>query len=382
MYQTFSLVAVLCGIFLLHLTSCQGNGNAAEHFLSDNFTHLEWQYKTMLNVILKEKAYETLLLMHQSFNEEKLLDIFTTYQNEKMPKVIMRPNGHLNSYKTLFNSEILAVVFFKGKVDTDLMNGLAQALDYMRQTRILIVAIRIEEDLEDFKELLLKLCETHKMTNVLASLHSSVETIDAKAGALFSLRPFPNYHWQPLRALPHQEFALYPIHWLNMHNKTLLTYPDQSPPKSLVHFDEQGAMHISGYVGLLVWTFAQHYNAHLQMQQPLVEGKVVHFMIIARMVADGQLDVPMSTDAGATGSWHNMSDFVIVCKSHFMVPLSAQLTIREVFTLLLNGQFFGPVVVFSLLLSFVHVLTDLAFEGTLQYMDLIINSKVMPGVLG
>ncbi|XP_013115195.2 uncharacterized protein LOC106092816 [Stomoxys calcitrans] len=379
MFSTLWLVAVFHRVFLWQFISCQETENHTKISLNVMETNLKWRYETFLNAIREEKPFESLLIIHQQqYKEKEILEIFTKYQADEVPKCITMESNLQSSYKSFFNSEILAIILMADRVGRDLMHNLAQTLDYMRQTRVFMVITNIN-NFELFKDKMLNFCETLKLSNVLMSFHSNSTDSSIK---LFRLKPYPNYHWQLVTSWGDKQHPLYPQHWLNLHNKTLLTYPDQFAPKTLVFADEQAQLHISGYVGLLLTAFAKHYNAHLQMYKPLVEGHMVHFKDIVQMVADGLLDVPMSTEGGGSGSWQNMSDYILVNKAGFMVPLSTQLSISEIFALLLDGYFFGCFLVFSLLLSFALALTDLLFEGTLEYLNFVINSKVMPGVLG
>ncbi|XP_059221704.1 uncharacterized protein LOC131996233 [Stomoxys calcitrans] len=383
MYSTLCLVAVFQGVFLLNSITCQRTKIHAEHMLTTNNTELSFDYETLLNAIHKEKAYDSLLIIHQtSPSKEKFLEVFTKYQAVEVPRLTMRPHGPQFSYKALYNSEILVIILMAGKVDKTSMHYLGEALDYMRQTRILMVATNVG-DFADFKKQMLNLCEFHMMTNVLLSYHNISQNSSVKMlTGLHRLMPYPNYHWQLASFSTHHNHSLYPRHWLNMHNKTLRTFPDQFPPMSFVYSDSHGQLHVSGFSGLLVLAFAEHYNAHLEMYEPLVEGKLVHWVEISQMIKDRLIDLPMSIEETGSGSWHNMSSYVTVNRASFMVPLTPQFTLKEIFALLLDGYFLGSVLIFSLLLSFMHTLTKFVFEGTLEYFDFVINSKVMPGVLG
>uniref|UniRef100_A0A1I8Q9F5 Ionotropic receptor n=1 Tax=Stomoxys calcitrans TaxID=35570 RepID=A0A1I8Q9F5_STOCA len=381
MYRALSLMAVLYGAFLRHCISSQRIKTHSVYFPNTSLVDPEFDYESLLNAIQQEKSFDSVLLLHQpSHHQGKMLEIFLKYQAAKMPKLIIEGHDLQLRYMAIFNSEILAVVLTTGQMDERLMHTLAQTMDYMRQTRILMVATNIS-DINQFKDNILKLCDNYRMTNVIMSLQTSNHSKHITT-VFHKLKPYPSYHWQRLTLSPHNKDPFYPQEWLNLQNRTLVTYPDQFPPISMVFYDHRGKLQISGYAGLLVLAFAQHYNANLQYIKPLEEGKWVHFFDIANMVADGLLDLPMSVIDTISVPMLNMSCPVVVNKSFFMVPLSTPFTIREIFTLLMNGYFFGSIIVMSLLLSIVHTLTDLFFEGTLEYMNFLINSKVMPGVLG
>ncbi|XP_075150356.1 uncharacterized protein LOC142224468 [Haematobia irritans] len=377
MFQSFNLVVILSTTLLLQSTNSE-IFNSWKNTLADNSTN----WATILNVIYKEKPFESILVgMDQNARPDELWDTIFQYQKENITKLILTvENEDITSYKFHFNSNVLAVIIMRQEINEDLMETMAQALDYMRETRILIIAVNVENT-EDFKAKGLELLEKYKITNVVLVIHSSLNASEIPR-EWWRIRPYLQYHWQLFSLCDGDHSEIYPHHWLNMANKTVITYPDQYPPNTIVYKDSAGDLRLTGYVALLVMEFAKHYNVHLQMFQTLEEEKFIHFTEITQMVDEGLLDIPMSTDGGGTGSWYNMSDAIEITEVAFMVPLSSQLTISEVFTLLLDGFFFASVLGFSFLLSFILTLGDYFFEDLLIPLNFLINSKVMPGILG
>ncbi|XP_005189858.2 uncharacterized protein LOC101900626 [Musca domestica] len=254
------------------------------------------------------------------------------------------------------------------------MESVAQSLENMRQSRIVIATPALESG-QEFREEILKLCEKYKMTNVLLSHLGAADNHD------FILQPYPKYKWaQVSLEIPGRIF--YPPNWRNMHNKTLLTQPDDSLPNSLVFHDDHGQVQVSGFVANLVFFFAEYFNAHLQMYRPLEVDAPVHFTEITQMVKAELLDIPMTLDAGGRGNWWHITKFVLLNKVAIMVPLSSQLNVDEVFHLLLDRRFFAIIYTASLIFSTILSLIEWIFNKIPWNWNFLMSDEVYPGVLG
>ncbi|XP_075150357.1 uncharacterized protein LOC142224469 [Haematobia irritans] len=345
-------------------------------------------YESLLEGIHNEKSFDTILLIvyqtwHKQHNNYKEWQIFFRYQISSLPRVIMTPDQSF-LYADYFNSNILTVLMIdledKNTMNKDIaMDTLANSLDYMRQSRILIVALELTNNSKDFKHFLLIKCEKYKMTNVILSIRNrNLNTVSQNQ--YYLLKPYPLYHWQDEILQGHKDNEFFPSHWLDMKNKTVITFPEQSPPNTIVFKDPQGQIHLSGYIAHLVMLFAEHYNAHLHMYQPLEVGNAIHFKANAKLVEEGFLDIPMSTNFEK--SWRNISDVVELNYLAIMVPLAPQYTIGEVLPLLLNGYLFQLIIIITVILSLLHTFIDYMFEGAWKYLHCLINPYVLPGMLG
>uniref|UniRef100_A0A2Y9D4M3 Ionotropic receptor n=1 Tax=Stomoxys calcitrans TaxID=35570 RepID=A0A2Y9D4M3_STOCA len=379
------------GAFIAALVVVSFISQTSQNYLSQHLGVLNSKdqryYEAILNHIQKEKRFDAMLLVKDQKYYDGNLEILYKYHNADIPKLLMAKHQELQ-YVQHFNSEILTVVILRDIDNCVLLSVAAKILNNMRHSRILLLALTYPPGNAQLGEEILAICEKYKKTNVILSIYDAGLINSTKSGDVYyMLKPYPFYHWQ-LRNLPTQDhqqndFKLFPRHWLDMGNQTLLTYPDQFPPNSLVFADNQGQLQIAGNIGHLVKLFAQHFHAHLEMYQPLELGNTKHFKVIAKMVEAGLMDIPMSLNAGSLQSWQNMSDAIEVNELRVMVPLARQLTMGEVFAdLLLNGYFFALILMGSLILSALHAFIDYLFEGIWHCLDSIINCHVLPGVLG
>uniref|UniRef100_A0A1I8MRZ4 Ionotropic glutamate receptor C-terminal domain-containing protein n=1 Tax=Musca domestica TaxID=7370 RepID=A0A1I8MRZ4_MUSDO len=269
----------------------------------------------------------------------------------------------------------MCVLLMQGSKDMYLLNIIAPILDYIRQSRILILTKRIE-NLEDFEKELLELCQHHSMTNVLLMVIQEEE--EKEESVIFMLKPYPEYHWLAWNSTP-----FYPQHWRNFEKKYLLTFTDQTPPRALLFRDPSTReMRLSGFIPRMVILFARHFNAKLKMFEGLEVGRPVHYTVINDMLETEQLDIPMVLDTGPEEKWMNMTYPLDVAQGIFMVPCAQPRNIREVFNILLGWKFFGCIGICTVTLSLMHSLYDHLFFGNYTPFNLLLNERILPGVLG
>ncbi|XP_059221700.1 uncharacterized protein LOC106087532 [Stomoxys calcitrans] len=329
--------------------------------------------KTLTEDIYAERAFDAMLIiLNANTKSTKDLMLEGLYQQENIPKVIMTNRAESFLYKQRFNEDILLIIFLNEDKELDLIDLAAYTTNYMRQTRILIIAEYVRD-----KEKLLKLCQHYKMTNVLMLLYSTA------AEGLLQLQPYPDYHWQKFHFNSSSQLLYYPQHWRNMKNRTLLTFTDQTLPRALVFPDpKSGQLKLNGYLPRMVMLFAELYNASLKMSHPLVMGKKTHFSIINQMVDQNLMDIPMVTDSSVNGHWLNMSDTFEIDQGFLMIPCAHPRSIREVYMVLLSGTFICFVIICISSLSFVHTLCEYVNKHRWNYINFIINDRIIPGFLG
>ncbi|XP_073821241.1 uncharacterized protein [Musca autumnalis] len=305
--------------------------------------------------------------------KEQLME--EVYQSE-LPKLILTKKFNF-LYKDYYNSEILLILYgIKSEQECrEMLKNAAELLDYMRQSRILIAG-KNSENFPCSEELLGQQLELYRMTNVLLMFPSK----QPKKVIIRKLIPFPEYHWQNW---PLKEASYYPPLWLNLHNKTLNTFVEQTSARSMVYTDPKGNFQMNGFVARLIMLFAERFNATLEMFYPLKVGNKTHFTIINQLVGENKLDLPMAMLPGMFGDeWRNVSDTYDINEIMLMVPLSETLTMPEIFGALLSLNFFGCYMILGLIFSLIHGLIDYCWSAMKNPWDLLVNPKVWPGVLG
>uniref|UniRef100_A0A1I8P5K9 Ionotropic glutamate receptor C-terminal domain-containing protein n=1 Tax=Stomoxys calcitrans TaxID=35570 RepID=A0A1I8P5K9_STOCA len=342
-------------------------------FVSDTENGFQDYCNILIEDIYAERAFDAMLIiLNASTKSTKDLMTGGLYQQENIPKVIMTNKAESLRYKQRFNEDILLIIFLNEDKELNLIDLAAYTTDYMRQTRILIIAEYVRD-----KEKLLKLCQHYKMTNVLMLLYSTA------AEGLLQLQPYPDYHWQKFHFNSSSQLLYYPPHWRNMKNRTLLTFTDQTLPRALVFADPTtGQLKLNGFLPRMVMLFAELYNASLKMSHPLVLGHKTHYTIINQMVDQNLIDIPMVMDSVANGHCLNLSDTFAIDQGFLMIPCAQPRSIREVYIILLSGTFICFVIICISSLSFVHTLCEYVNDQRWNFINFIINDCIVPGFLG
>ncbi|XP_059226719.1 uncharacterized protein LOC131998454 [Stomoxys calcitrans] len=337
-------------------------------------------YTTLLEGINEQQEINSILMLHHG--QRLPATILKAVGKIQIPQLIVTKNQATFLLKKKFNTEILSIVVMSSLVDYELMKLLADLLYYVRQTRILNIALDVLYQ-EEYKEQFLFICQQYNMTNVLLQFMQTKEEILSRS--LYMLKPYPQYHWEAdLYDVRSNKQSYYQQHWRNMYNKTLKTYVDESDIRSLYYEDTQGHMQLNGYVARFVLLFAQLFNASLQMAFPLSITNPTHdSVILEQMVRKNLLDVPMILDTTTDGHellpWTDVYEFD---QGLLMVPCAQKFTTQEVYGILLNIHFMACVISSTVLLSLAHSLIDYVYDDFLQLTRLLLSDRILPGVLG
>uniref|UniRef100_A0A2Y9D4M8 Ionotropic receptor n=1 Tax=Stomoxys calcitrans TaxID=35570 RepID=A0A2Y9D4M8_STOCA len=339
-------------------------------------SHQMTKYPKLLQDIYGEYKFESILVVYKK--QAIPHDLSLAIEELEIPNVLITMPQAAFFFRGTFNVNILAILIMNISMDLELMEGLAITLDYMRQTRILAIALDVHDDKDLYKQQLLLHCKSHNMTNVVLQFMNSQE--DMELDHLYMLKPYPQYHW----ILKQHQIRYYQQHWKNMQNVSLLTFVDQSKPRSLYFKDEQGNLRINGFVARLILLFAERLNATLHMAYPLSLESPLHYSVILKnMVRRNLLDIPMVEDTSPYGSkWLNFTNVYDYDQGMFIVPCAQELSTGEVYTILLNKCFLGSIFMSTFVLSLLHSLIDYIFEDVWQPTRLIFNERIFPGVLG
>uniref|UniRef100_A0A1I8MTF3 Ionotropic glutamate receptor L-glutamate and glycine-binding domain-containing protein n=1 Tax=Musca domestica TaxID=7370 RepID=A0A1I8MTF3_MUSDO len=333
-------------------------------------------YGNLLKDIHQERGYDTLVIVHEDVNVDLRLKEIYGFPH---PKIFLSKHFEF-FYKQDFNSEILVIIIMSGALDLELMGIAARSLNYIRQSRILIIARNVSNE-EEFMVECLALLEEYPMTNVL--LHFLKNSFEIPLDYQ-QLKPFPEFHWQK-RNFNEKDLKYYPQHWRNLYGTNITTHTDQSLPSSVTYIDERGNLKLNGHVARLVLLFAEYFNGTLRMYRPLEINGFTHFTVVADMATKRLIDIAMCLHVISTpghSTWTYASDVYEIGRGMIIVPCSQPLSIGDMFEILLNEYFFGMVIICTLLFSILHFVIEYYFDGEFSYTDLILNNRIIGGVLG
>ncbi|XP_046810177.1 uncharacterized protein LOC124420666, partial [Lucilia cuprina] len=368
MFNTKSLIILLicCNIingFLLKTL------NEKQNYKNTNF------YKEILKQMKTQQTYDGLIVVQDTrMQDPRLQEIFTL----KEAKIILT-NSSSFYYKGQFNSEIMSVVIMERVFNNKMWKLFANILNSMRQIRVLMIALNINNK-EQFQRNVLLQSEKFKFTNVLLHFFNSSSadlTLD-----YYQLLPYPKYH------LKVKNFAkdckqYFPIHWLDMKGKTLLTLPDQNMPRSIMYRNNKGQLQFSGFAAKLILLFAQVYNTTLKMPYQPKINEVIHYSVLFNMTEQGKLDMPMSVHpAFSSRTLKQLSYITEVSKWRIMVPCGRRMKVSQVYEAILSPQLLFIVMFFTITFSLVHTVIEKLFYNQMIWQNLLMSDKVIPGILG
>ncbi|XP_075150342.1 uncharacterized protein LOC142224456 [Haematobia irritans] len=330
----------------------------------------------LLAEIYKESPFNTVFLIlsneegnHHHTTMDELYQII-------FPKTIMSKGRENFIFKDFFNSEIIVVIFMPANWDPGLFDYLAQTLDYMRQTRILIITHHNGESNDNkFLSQLLRGCEKNNFIKILLVFMDCLQGIIISR---YNLRPYPQYHW----SLGNGESPLYPQNWKNMHNRTIIIYVEQLVPRTYLYLDQHRDLQLSGPWNKLVLLFAERFNATLQFYQTPILDKSVFYTRVVDLVEQNLVDIPITIDEGYRGTWRMNTAVIEITKVELMVPCPRPFSNGEIYMTLLNSKFFGFLFLSSLIFSLLHSLIDWIFGSLKGIWSLILNDKSWRSVLG
>ncbi|XP_065369105.1 uncharacterized protein LOC135961531 [Calliphora vicina] len=333
-------------------------------------------YKDLLMDIKTQQTFDSILMVQHKMPQDPRLQMIYSLQE---PKLIITNQTDL-CYKEQFNNEIIAVVIIEREFSSVLWEHFLNALNYLRQTRILMIFVNIFNT-EELQIEVLKACEKYKITNALLHfLNSSIsEDISLE---YFQLLPFPLYHLKS-RQFGRVKEEYFPIHWQNMKGKTLLTLPDQIVPRSVMYKDNKGAIQFTGFIAKLVQMFAEVYNATLEMPfQPKI-GEILNYNTIFNKTKHGKLDIPMTINAIIKKqTLKHISYPLEISQWMIMIPCAKRMEISQVYERMLKPELFSIIIIITATFSLVHTVIEKLFFKKMIWKNLLMSDKVIPGVLG
>lgn len=211
----------------------------------------------------KERPIETLLAIKSPTDENCFLNEFNPIG---IPTVRLDASTKLNVME-LYNSEALALLCMSEVADSLVLATLAENLDGMRESRIVVILHSL--DLKDLKELLRligKQAERNVFVNliVINCISSSTES------TVYRMKPFPSPTFVRITNISAEQ--VFPKVWNNFNGKSAVISPDLFPPRSLLSRDRRtGELKLVGSTDIMLKEFADKYNVQLHLFRPLSE---------------------------------------------------------------------------------------------------------------
>ncbi|XP_054089502.1 uncharacterized protein LOC128922574 [Zeugodacus cucurbitae] len=346
------------------------------------------------NEITSNTFFDTL---RQIYEEEPFRNVFylgrttkTCFSNRELAERVQIPliiatadTFDDDKLKDRFNSNILAIVCLSTKhLDLELLNVLSAKLQHRRQTRITLYFAAGKPSASLLASLSVYF-EKRYMTNVIG-LYDDLQT--RSQAVFYRYYPFPTGHWN----LEFINSTLYyiPYYETNLQGKTFITLPDQILPRSLIYVNSSGHQQLSGYVGLLLSTFAAKYNATLKYLYPVIQGDMVHLTVIFDYVVNGTLDlaIALTTASFNLSRVYPLLSYPLELSGWFiMLPCPQPLDYSDIYTIVVNTQVIGLLMLFNFVFSVLDSIIKQQFykrSDDIKWIDILVNENIFRGIFG
>ncbi|KAH8381465.1 hypothetical protein KR093_005365, partial [Drosophila rubida] len=286
---------------------------------------LETEYlKNVIENAVKERSANTLILRKRQANFECPLKDFNI---EGMP--VLRLNETTTvPIKLVYNCEVIAVVCISELADSNLLTVLAQDLDRMRETRIIIWLQSAPTNVMDCLNVIRDYSRKYNFVNVMV-LHSP--SLLQKSIVAYRLQPFPDP--KMVRISDILSTPMFPDFWRNFRNKTAMTVPNIYPPASYKIQDRKsGMLKLSGHMDMLLLEFAKKHNINLRLPRPLKELENIRKAKITELISTNKVDLTMAGDV-----YKSLAGFLVVMLAVYLI-VSVATTLLEAISCRILGR--------------------------------------------
>ncbi|KAH8381458.1 hypothetical protein KR093_005355, partial [Drosophila rubida] len=283
---------------------------------------LETEYlKNVIENAVKERSANTLILRKRQANFECPLKDFNL---EGMP--VLRLNETTTvPIKLVYNCEVIAVVCMTELADSNLLTVLAQDLDRMRETRIIIWLQSAPTNVMDCLNVIRDYARNYNFVNVMV-LHSS--SLLQKSIVAYRLQPFPDP--KMVRISDILSTPMFPDFWRNFRNKTAMIVPNLFPPSSYKIQDRKsGMLKLSGHMDMLLLEFASKHNINLKLPRQLNELESIRAENLLELISTNKVDLTMGFQR-----WNSMrgcTTYVVMSRQFIIVPCGKAIGIGDVY---------------------------------------------------
>lgn len=331
-----------------------------------------------------ERPIDTILLMRHGTDQNCILN---NYNPVGLPALRFDQSTVVN-IKISFNQEVLVLICLSEVDDSKLLTSLAQNLNWMRDTRI-VMWLHGESLTEvNFNHFISKQSGLHNFVNVLL-IHTTFMSDNVNGTMIpYRLQPFPS---PTLRRIADINLGpIFPKINNNFHGKTAVILPDLLPPRSILSIDPQsGKEDLYGYSDKLIKEFATRHNISLKLQRPLREIKHLKRKEILDLIKTDQIDLPASyliREANQYTTETEYSAIIEIGSVFILVPCGQVMSINEaynglkVYSQMVLVAYFMFAVIETLIVAATHRLLQQSYRFT--YSTLVVNLRAFCGVLG
>lgn len=230
------------------------------------------------------------------------------------------------------NANLLVLACLPGIYRQDLLSTIADFLQFIRQTNILIELSTVQD--VDLANRVLKFCLQNSMLNA-ALYFADFE----KTRTLFGFDAYPNYALKT-QLFGKEFFEIYPDKTIDLKGYPLRTQPDLSEPNTILYYDREGHARFAGYAWNMVEQYSRKHNASLQFSFTPELGKVLNNVQVMDLARKNLIDISASVQPTTLGHYQNYHEFVYPVHINSwctMMPFQRHMEVREFYAWILPG---------------------------------------------
>ena len=339
-------------------------------------------YEDLLKKFYQQEAFNGILMINVENKYSLCHNVLKWLQYNGIPVTQLTGNQTME-YHNRFSNEILTIACTPAYRRYDVLEQLAEILNDMRYTRIIIVmdGWSFAKDLERLNDFF-KYCHKMKMLSVVVILKNFYKT-----HTYSQYNIFPEYRiefgvYQPDKI---NDLSMLPDRLRDLKGYKLRTIANHDAPHSMEYYDENNKTVLVGYMGRFMKAASQMLNATLYFPVTVPFNRILNFQDIVNYRDNSSIDIPISNYAinSKQEEWSYPIEFDKWC---FLLPIVKRKETKEVFLMILHSQvmyiIFTFISIFTLVFFVAFVGNKYCVRRHYSWPEILVNDMAIRGVLG
>lgn len=337
--------------------------------------HFRFLYD-LVGRVHEESPVDTVLVMQHRYNRDCLL---RKWSSSNWPVLRMNEFTRIN-VSTAVNRMVVTLVCLAQNDDIILFNALANCLNGMRNSRIIVWLH--SKQIEYFQRQIARHAERYKFINLII-IHARESLV------VYRMFPYPQTSFEKFTRWKSER--IFNRHWHNFQGKEATFMPSLVPPMSYISIDPMtGEEILNGFMQTLLDAFAATHNISLKLLRPLNVSDPIRTSEAIAGLANGSLDFLVNGYPRTRNlEWLGIEETVYlgIISLFVVAPCSQKQNFHEVFDHIFPGLLFFAVVSLYIIFSILECLSEamtnylLGFGLRLRCSD-VLNGNILRGFLG
>lgn len=356
------------------------------------YNQIPKQLINILDDMFQQQQYETLIIINDEPQQSLLPrpemiynynDSATTF--ELIPKLLLNKDNNPQLNESNWNTKFLIVFKIPAEFSLNNFKILKTILDTQTKlSNIKIMALLSQTPAGVEKYILMKYFLYFQQLNLYDVLIVPIKSQNINIYYTYKAKPYLKILTKEFDTLKSTQYYIKQID--NLQQYPLLTYPDQTQPRTLLYYNKKGELEMLGYIGRLITTYSEKINASLKFAFPIEINSPLFFGDVYKMALNGSLDIAASI--ASVNEYRKMeyfSHFIELGKWFPMLPVADYLTRFDIYySLILHDVcsiFLALLIIYSIFLFILELLHDTSKTLKSILFKSLINQKVFLGLL-